>query len=152
MEKQNVQTQEKDLRPILDKRTQVKIDIGLVLGYISSIIFLIVAYHNDFHKETIITFLILFTGLTIGGLIGTLSTPFSEDEKTKFTALKTAIIGFISGYLLSKLDPVFDIVVNKSGLINMDSFIRLMILACGLIVGFLGVLVYRRYYIKGEDV
>lgn len=147
-----MEQQDKEFRPILDKKTQTKIDIGLTIIYFASIIALIVFYHNSDDNRLCFTFFFFFSGLTIGAMIGLLSTPFSDDEEIKFGNLKSAVVGFFSGYVLCKLSPVFDRLGHEDGLLSTDSIVRLMVLTCGLIVGFMGMLVYRRYYIQGKDI
>src|SRR4051794_5528670 len=50
--------------------------------------------------------LLALTGGLIGWVVGILATPLSDAEDQRFGELAKVISGFVSGYLLSKLDPL----------------------------------------------
>jgi hypothetical protein len=50
--------------------------------------------------------LLALTGALIGWVVGILATPLSDAEGQRFGELAKVISGFVSGYLLSKLDPL----------------------------------------------
>jgi hypothetical protein len=50
--------------------------------------------------------LLALTGALIGWVVAILATPLSKDEGDRFGELAKIISGFVSGYLLSKVDPL----------------------------------------------
>lgn len=56
--------------------------------------------------------LLALTGAIFGWVIGVLAAPLSPDEKHHFGELAKVISGFITGYVLSKLDPAIGALVG----------------------------------------
>lgn len=50
--------------------------------------------------------LLALVGAIAGWIVGVLAAPFSSSEKQHFSELAKVISGFVTGYLLSKLDPI----------------------------------------------
>ena len=50
--------------------------------------------------------LLALTSAIFGWVVGMLAAPYSKAEKEHFSELAKIISGFVTGYLLSKLDPV----------------------------------------------
>ena len=74
--------EEKSLqKPLISRKKQLYFDIAVVVLFLGLSIGLIWVYHNgDAPKEFAYSLLIGLCGLTIGWLIGILSTPFSGEE------------------------------------------------------------------------
>ena len=73
-------------------------------------------------------------GAALGRAVGILLAPYEEEEK-RFKALSKGIAGFLTGYVVGKIDPVFQLLVEKTGgqpLILNPRLVRtlLMSLAC----------------------
>ena len=136
------------------KIRQLIFDSVIILGYLGVAIFLIWMFHSDgTNKELAYSLFIGFGGITIGWLIGVLSSPFSKSEKKSFNQIRTAIIGFLSGYFFSKIEPVFSWAFEHPELITTDdTILRLLIFVSGGIFGFIYMLIYRKYYIKEEGI
>lgn len=56
--------------------------------------------------------LLALTGALIGWVVGILATPLSDAEGRRFGELAKVISGFVSGYLLSKIDPLIDALLS----------------------------------------
>lgn len=59
--------------------------------------------------------LLALTGAIAGWVAGVLAAPFSEHEKQQFGGLAKVISGFVTGYLLSKIDPLINALVKPEG-------------------------------------
>jgi hypothetical protein len=57
-------------------------------------------------KGTLVFGLLALAGSALGYLTGVLVVPLSSNESERFTVYAKVISGFVTGYLLSKLDPV----------------------------------------------
>src|SRR4051794_34424531 len=53
-----------------------------------------------------LNYIVLMIGSITGWLLGILISPYGEDEKTQFSNYAKVVSAFISGYLLSKVDPI----------------------------------------------
>jgi hypothetical protein len=88
-------------------------------------------------------------GFALGWFAGILMAPYQEEEK-RFTRVSKGVAGFIGGYIVGKVDRVFDLVVDKANggpLILNPYFARTIWLAAGcFFVTGLTVFVARTYW------
>ena len=135
------------------KTKQKVFDVVLGMGYVLVTILLIYFFHDENYTAIALSLFIGLSGLTIGWLIGILATPFSDEEQKKFSQLKTTIIGFLSGYFLSKIEPVLSKITSDIDAITQDLTVMrfLIFIVCG-IFGFISMFVYRRYYLNRKEV
>jgi hypothetical protein len=76
--------------------------------------------------EVRLLFLLILSGTATGWLIGMYLSPQSQPEQQAFTSFKTAVVGVFSGYLLSKLQGVFDSLASDKTLMDKKFLQRLM--------------------------
>lgn len=89
---------------------------------------------------------VLVFGITCGWLLGTILSPTVKEESEKFIKIGTAIGSFLSGYVLSKIDPLAADLV-KVGSWNINSSFRLLMWLTGLIAATMTVYALRAYYL-----
>jgi hypothetical protein len=89
--------------------------IGYVLGSAALVVIFLAAF---FAAESMMTLnlLIVVTGGLIGWAVGMLMTPVSPTEKKHFPEYGKAISTFLSGYLVAKLDKLFEPMIFKAGI------------------------------------
>jgi hypothetical protein len=87
-------------------------------------------------------------GLCVGFTTGLLSAPF-KDEEGIFREYAKIASGFLTGFLVSKVDQVFNLVMDekRGPLILNELFVRrLMVGVCGFFIAMIGVFLARRYF------
>ena len=89
--------------------------------------------------DTRLNIILLVTGGLIGWIIGILLTPLPK-EALRFSEYLTFISTFVGGYLLAKLDRVF----NPSA-VNTQWVAQLMLFVAGAALGLLSTYVWRSY-------
>ena len=92
------------------------------------------------------TLLIQMCGIAIGWLLAFLASPRDEDEKAAFSLLTKTLSAFISGYLLSKVEPVIRAVLNSDLPKSPALATRLLIFVTALALAFMNGYSYRLYY------
>ena len=88
----------------------------------------------------------LIFGIACGWLIGTILSPTVKEESERFVKIGTAIGSFISGYVLSKVDPLASDLV-KVGSWNIDSSLRLLMWITGTLAATMTIYALRAYYL-----
>ena len=87
-------------------------------------------------------------GLCVGFATGILIAPFEGEEGT-FKEYAKIASGFLTGFLVSKVDQVFNLVMDekRGALIMNELFVRrLMVGVCGFFIAMIGVFLARRYF------
>jgi hypothetical protein len=95
-------------------------------------------------KDIAITYTVILLGILLGWLVGMITTPYDHRDGSKIIKFSTLIGTFISGFLLSKLDKVVDVILSngvQSELMGM----RLLLFACSFILVWIVVFIYRVY-------
>jgi hypothetical protein len=89
---------------------------------------------------------IFAAGWATGWVAGTLVAPYDEHEATLFSQISKGIWGFISGYLLAKLDPIFSSVRDSGGLSDLLTFRIILYLTVATII--MLIVFFARKYTK----
>lgn len=97
-------------------------------------------------KVIALTIVICFTGSVLGIPLGMLASPFKNEAK-HFVRIGQLVVGFISGYLLSRADMLFEDLETDSELVVGRIFLFVGFLVLGAVQTF----VFRRYYDKGRE-
>src|SRR5262249_46226834 len=84
------------------------------------------------------------TGIVIGWLIGVLVSPFRWEE-SKFTDYGKALVTFVSGYVLSKIDPLIRAATGEGGALSEDYLFRIGLFTICLGCSLIGMYIFRRY-------
>ncbi len=75
-------------------------------------------YQDGHYAQSLMLVGITFTAL--GWIVGILASPYSTDERSSFSDLAKLIYGFLSGYALSKLDPLISELLKPTSMQNID--------------------------------
>jgi hypothetical protein len=88
---------------------------------------------------------ILIAGGLVGWVVGMLVTPVSPKEQAVFSETGRALSTFVAGYLVAKLDRIFDIGMKQDGNVNGLLVGRLLMFVSTFALGVLATFVWRSY-------
>jgi hypothetical protein len=91
---------------------------ALVGGFI--MLLLALSFLPDYDRTRIAVMLEMF-GAGIGWILGMFLSPKSASEQQTFLSAKTALVGIISGYALSKIQTAFDKAIADGRLLNLNN-------------------------------
>lgn len=89
--------------------------------------------------------IIVVLGLAFGWLFGILLSPYSEDEKNKFSEYAKAFGVFASGYLVGKTDKVVEELFKPDFILDSVHGFRVMAFTAAFLVSLITTFVFRRY-------
>lgn len=92
-----------------------------------------------------LSILIVLCGGLIGWVVGILMTPQSPGEKSNFSEYGTAISTFITGYLVAKIDRIFDLAIKDRADINGVLIGRVLMFVSAFILGAGSTSIWRTY-------
>lgn len=95
-----------------------------------------------------INILVAVTGGLIGWIVGMLMTPVTGMEQIRFPEYGTALSTFVTGYLVAKIDRLFELAVNKETGITDELIGRLLMFASAFALGALATYIWRGGYIS----
>jgi hypothetical protein len=88
---------------------------------------------------------ILISGGLIGWVVGMLITPVSPKEQAVFSETGKALATFVAGYLVAKIDRIFDVAMKKDENANALFVGRLLMFVSMFALGVLATFVWRSY-------
>ena len=88
---------------------------------------------------------ILIAGALIGWVVGMLITPVSPKDQAVFSDAGKALATFVGGYLVAKIDRIFDVATNQNENVNGLFVGRLLMFVSMFAVGVLATFVWRSY-------
>jgi hypothetical protein len=115
-----------------------------LLGGIAAIVLIWAAYGLDSPPK--LNIVLLISGGLIGWVVGILITP-SGSEKAKFSEFGTALSTFVTGYLVAKLDKLFDLSTQDAANVNAMAVGRVLLFASGFALGALFTFIWRAYVV-----
>jgi len=126
-------------------RTTLKLFSGYALGTLA-LGYAVYAGHSvgADPTEKALNVLLCVGGGVFGWIAGMLLTPF-EDERSDFSRVGGALLTFVTGYLLAKVDPLLNAQLQAGGAAP-GLMIRSLLFAVSFGVGALFVFVGRRYW------
>lgn len=86
-----------------------------IAGFLAGVLGLIVILGFCIYIGDLYVSLLALVGAMFGWLIGVLVAPFSATEERRFSEIGRVASSFITGYLLSKLDPVIGHMMTADG-------------------------------------
>ena len=120
---------------------------GAIIGYFLGLIAIGFLFWSCFSigNSPQLNILFLFCGGLIGWILGILITPISDVERSRFSEFGKAITTFLSGFLLAKVEGVFELAVQEKSDIS-DVFIgRSLLLVVSFALGLLFTFIWRSY-------
>jgi hypothetical protein len=93
---------------------------------------------------------IVLASICVGWLLGTFVSPESSTEQTRFSTYGKAVSAFVSGYLVSKLDKVVEMILSPQTLAVPIASFRLCASISALISALLVTYIVR-VYVYGDD-
>jgi xanthosine utilization system XapX-like protein len=88
---------------------------------------------------------ILIAGGLVGWVVGMLITPVSPKEPAIFSETGKALSTFVAGYLVAKIDRIFDIAMKRDESVNGLFVGRLLMFVSVFALGLLATFVWRSY-------
>jgi hypothetical protein len=88
---------------------------------------------------------ILIAGALVGWVVGMLITPVSPKEQAVFSDAGKALSTFVAGYLVAKIDRIFDLAMNQDNNVNGLFVGRLLMFISMFALGVLATFVWRSY-------
>jgi xanthosine utilization system XapX-like protein len=88
---------------------------------------------------------ILISGGLVGWVVGMLITPVSLKEQVVFSETGKALSTFVMGYLVAKIDRIFDVAMKKDENVNALFVGRLLMFVSMFALGVLATFVWRSY-------
>lgn len=90
--------------------------------------------------------LIATVGLLCGWLVGMMSAPYTSGEQARFLGLVQAVSVFLSGYVLSKFDRIFEAALQPDKVFQPVVATRLGLFFANFLVGFILLFTNRSYF------
>ena len=120
---------------------------GLIIGLAALVAIIVIC----FARWDLITSLCAFVAAALGWLVGILIAPLSKNEEDRFGVIAKVISGFVTGYMVSKIDPLITelLKIDETGhaIVTQDLVaIRLLLAACSFLVAVLLVFNARAYW------
>ena len=88
---------------------------------------------------------ILISGGLVGWVVGMLITPVSPKDQAVFSETGKALSTFVMGYLVAKIDRIFDVAMKKDENVNALFVGRLLMFVSTFALGILATFVWRSY-------
>jgi hypothetical protein len=115
---------------------------GIVVG--SALILLAYLVGPD-KNEYPITYIICISGYILGWIVAIISTPMNAMDEHKIGRFTKTVGAFLSGYILSKTDRVFDIIFDPASIFDPLAGARVLLFICCFGLTFILVFYYRQY-------
>lgn len=120
---------------------------GAVIGYGLGLITVCLLFWSCFSigSSPQLNVLFLFCGGLIGWILGILITPISDIEKSRFSEFGKVIATFLTGFLLAKIERVFELAVQEKSDISEVFIGRSLLLVISFALGVLFTFIWRSY-------
>ncbi len=118
----------------------------IAISFVGCLVFLAIQVTGESQiAPAILNEMIVLLGLAFGWLFGILLSPYSDDEKTKFTEYAQTFGVFTSGYLVSKIDKVVEQLFDPSFLLESMHGFRVMAFISAFLISMIATFIFRRY-------
>lgn len=98
-----------------------------------------------------VTYLICISGYITGWIVALVSTPMNKTDEAKIGRFTRMAGTFLTGYLLSKLDRIFEQLLDPAVLFTTLSGVRVLLFICCFGLTFIMVYYYREYKWRIQD-
>ena len=102
-------------------------------------------YYFLYSWFALITLLICCLGFILGWIIGIITTPYNAKDGESITKFSKIVGSFLTGYVLSKTDKIFERVFKEDYILSMQVGGRLLFFLCFFGLAWIVVFVYRLY-------
>ncbi len=121
--------------------------MGATIGYILGLIATGFLFWSCFSigSSPQLNILFLFSGGLIGWILGILITPISKAERAKFSEFGKAIATFLSGFLLAKVERIFELSIQDESDISEVFIGRSLLVLISFSLGLLFTFIWRSY-------
>lgn len=103
-------------------------------------------------KEFAYSFLIGLAGMAVGHILGFFASPYNQGEKTAFSEYGKAVAAFMTGFLLSKLDKLLEVVADPESLKQNSIYgARALIFIIAMATATITTYVFRMHWEDGQD-
>lgn len=96
-------------------------------------------------KEFALHLSVMVLGITIGWIIGILSSPYGETEKEQFSTIVKGVTVFFSGYALAKVDPIITAILKPEAFSEPVVAFRVIAFLISFLLAVVITFVYRKY-------
>jgi hypothetical protein len=119
---------------------------AIIISVVVSIVLLILCFKMvATPQDGYLNLAIILASICVGWLLGTFISPESNTEETRFSAYGKAVSAFVSGYLISKLDKVVEMILSPGTLAVPIASFRLAGSIAALISALLVTYIIRAY-------
>jgi hypothetical protein len=115
---------------------------GIIIGSALIILTYKIGPERDVYP---ITYLICIFGYILGWIVAIISTPMNTTDQSDISKFSKLVGTFLSGYLLSKFDKLFEAVFDTNTLFTTINGPRLLLFGSCFGLTFILVFYYRRY-------
>jgi len=122
----------------------MKVAIGYALGLVA-LATLIAACFKVGSASWINILLLIFGGL-LGWICGILTTPLDATEQSQFSTYAAAISTFLSGFVVAKLDRLFQTALDEKAIVTTAAVGSGLIFGSAFLLGALFTFVGRKYW------
>ena len=107
---------------------------------------------KDWNEDFAYSFLVGLAGMAVGHVLGFFASPYNQGEKTAFSEYGKAIAAFVTGFLLSKLDRLLEVVVDPENLKPNSIYgARALIFIIAMATATITTYVFRMHWEDGQD-
>lgn len=111
---------------------------------IVAIALIIIAFKFDEGNHSI-TFLVCLLGFILGWIIAIFTTPYDVKDETQLNRFSKLVGTFLTGYILSKCDKLFETITRPEFVFSSLEGGRLLLFLCYFGLAWIVVFVYRQY-------
>jgi uncharacterized membrane protein len=120
------------------------ITASLIYGFL--LIFAFCIYQH--RPETSFIWLSVFLGVSLGWFLGILATPYNLSEQKRLSDINKVAYGFLTGYLISKIDAVLNALMSTEDLLRKERlWVFVVVLVIALLATFITTYVNRSYWL-----
>jgi uncharacterized membrane protein len=132
--------------PALQKKQRYNLLATIISGFIVGGGLMVFAYMIGPQREQYpFTYLVCISGYILGWITALICTPMNQSDEDKIGRFTKVVGTFLSGYLLSKCDKIFEKLFDPGHLVASINGERLLLFLCCFGLTFILVFYYRRY-------
>lgn len=135
----------KSLEDMFGKYARLVVSANIIAFLLGGVIVWLAYWFGQSDQTYPLNFLLCVIGVLLGWILGILASPLSGPESAKFVTLGQAISAFATGYLVSKVDRFFEVVMYAGDGLRGSAWIRFGLFIASLLLFMIIVFVNRSY-------